>query len=182
MVSKCYLKKLSTRRFFPVSLPSSDNLVHFLGHTAVMNPFKYLIMGNWSSSISSEHLFYGWECLQSRTKQKLKIKVGQRPGTDVQDREEDWNGLPKVPSTGGHLGFTFRPSEWLGVSIPDIEIEFTGFNLLMKGVKALYIREEILDSSNRRLNKRASHVRKLCLRRLLEFWQPCCPSWLHLWF
>ena len=30
--------------FFTVSLPSSDNLVHFLGHTAIMNPFKYSIM------------------------------------------------------------------------------------------------------------------------------------------
>ena len=49
----------------------------------------------------------------------------QRTGTDVQDREEDGNWRTKFPSMGGHLGFTFCPSKWLGVSIPDMEIEFT---------------------------------------------------------
>ena len=46
MVSKCYLKKLLSARpsFFTFSLLSSDNLVHFIGHTAIMNSFKYSIM------------------------------------------------------------------------------------------------------------------------------------------
>ena len=48
----------------------------------------------------------------------------QRTGTDVQYREEDWKWRPKFPSMGGHLGFTFCPSKWLGVSIPDMKIEF----------------------------------------------------------
>ena len=43
--SKNYLRKLlSARPFFTVSLPSSDSLVHFLGHTVIMNPSKYMIM------------------------------------------------------------------------------------------------------------------------------------------
>ena len=43
--SKNYFKKLlSARPIFTVSSPSSDNLAHLLGHTAIMNPFKYLIM------------------------------------------------------------------------------------------------------------------------------------------
>ena len=35
----------------------------------------------------------------------------------------------------------------------------------MKGVRAPYIREEILDGSNRCSNTRASHVRKLCFKK-----------------
>ena len=43
--SKNYFRKLpSPRPIFTVSLPSSDNLVHFLGHTAIMTPFNYSIM------------------------------------------------------------------------------------------------------------------------------------------
>ena len=40
-VSKNYISKLlSPRPLFTVHLPSLDNLIHFLGHTAIMNPFK----------------------------------------------------------------------------------------------------------------------------------------------
>ena len=42
MVPKNYLKKvLSVCLFVNVSLPSLDNLGQLLGHTAIMNPFKY---------------------------------------------------------------------------------------------------------------------------------------------
>ena len=37
----------------------------------------------------------------------------------------EFNGRSKLPSTGGYLCFTSCPSKWLGVSIPDTEIEFT---------------------------------------------------------
>ena len=41
-VSKNYFSKLlSTCPLFTVILPSSDNLVQFLGHMTIMNPFKY---------------------------------------------------------------------------------------------------------------------------------------------
>ena len=40
----------------------------------------------------------------------------------VKSRVGDWNWRPKLASMGGHLGFTFH---W-PVSIPDMEIEFTG--------------------------------------------------------
>ena len=70
---------------------------------------------------------------EAEPKKKLKIKVLQRTGTDVQDREEDWNWRPKFPSMSGHLGFTFFPSKWLGVSIPDMEIEFSAAHQLTSG-------------------------------------------------
>ena len=89
-VSRNYFRKLlSFHPFFTVSLPSSDNLVHFLGHTAIMNPFKFSNLSDWSSNISSEHCFHGWECFRRRTKQKLNIKVVQRTRTDIQEGEED---------------------------------------------------------------------------------------------
>ena len=39
-----FSKLLSICLLFAVSLPSSDTLVHFLGHTAIMNAFKFLNM------------------------------------------------------------------------------------------------------------------------------------------
>ena len=74
-VSKNYFGNLlSARPLFTVSLPSLDSLAHFLYHTAILNPFKYSNMQNWSSNISSEHFFYGCECFRSRPKHKLNIK------------------------------------------------------------------------------------------------------------
>ena len=44
-VSKIYFRKLqSARPLFTVSLPCLDNIVNFVGHTAIMNTFKRSIM------------------------------------------------------------------------------------------------------------------------------------------
>ena len=44
-VSINYFRKLpSARPPFTVSLPSFDNLAHFFGHTAFLNPFEYSIL------------------------------------------------------------------------------------------------------------------------------------------
>ena len=130
--SKAYFRKLLNERpLFNVNLSSLDNLVHFLGHIAINNPFVHSIMFNWSVNISSEHFFSGCEYCRSRTKQKLKNKVVWRTGTDVQNPEEDWNRRTKLPSMSGHLRFTFwpHPGKCARVSIPDMEIESTTANL-----------------------------------------------------
>ena len=45
MDSKNHFRKLlNACPLLPVTLPSSDNLVQFLDHMVIMNPFKYLIM------------------------------------------------------------------------------------------------------------------------------------------
>ena len=86
-----------------LSLPPSDNLVHWSGQTATMNLFKYSIMWNWSSNTSSEHFFRGWQCFRSRTKHKQNIKVVQRTGTDVQNSghgRTSWLHFLPVQMTG----------------------------------------------------------------------------------
>ena len=85
-----------------------------------------------------------WECFRSRTKQKVKIKLVQRTGTDIQDRKEDWNWRPKFSPWAAIIGFTFYPCEWLGVSIPDMEIEFTGEDTLHPRVTFLVISYSVL--------------------------------------
>ena len=43
--SKNYFRKLpNARPLFNVCLPTLDNLAHFLGHMAKIDPFKYSIM------------------------------------------------------------------------------------------------------------------------------------------
>ena len=45
MTPKNYFGKLlNALPLFTVSLPSSDNLAHFLGHMTIKNPFKYSII------------------------------------------------------------------------------------------------------------------------------------------
>lgn len=111
--SRTYQSKLLWERFVCTkSLSSLDNLANLLGHTTLADPFKYLTMQISSRVNLSERFFRVSECFGSRAKRKLRhiihhTKSCKGSGTDLADRVGAWNWRTKLPSLGGHIGFTF---------------------------------------------------------------------------